>query len=79
MFSLSGFTVACSSPQASPRWRPVIGLSRLNPFLLVEKLKMETSESSRASLIPGEWVASIGLSDAYLHIPIHPTQGNTWL
>ena len=33
---------------------------------------METPESIRTSLIPGEWVASIDLSDAYLHIPIHP-------
>ena len=32
---------------------------------------METPESIRASLIPGEWVSSIYLSDAYLHIPIH--------
>ena len=33
---------------------------------------METPESIRTSLIPGEWVASIDLLDAYLHIPIHP-------
>ena len=33
---------------------------------------METPESIRASLIPGEWVLLIDLSDAYLHIPIHP-------
>ena len=33
---------------------------------------METSESIRASQIPGEWVSSIDLSDAYLYIPIHP-------
>ena len=33
---------------------------------------MKTPESIRTSLIPGEWVSSIGLSDAYLHIPIHP-------
>ena len=33
---------------------------------------METPESIRTSLIPGEWVASIDLSDAYLYIPIHP-------
>ena len=33
---------------------------------------METPESIRISLIPGEWVSSIDLSDAYLHIPIHP-------
>ena len=54
------------------RWRPVIDLSRLNTFLLVERFKMETPEPIRASLIPAEWVASIDLSDAYLHIPIHP-------
>ena len=38
----------------------------------VEKFKMETPESIRTSLIPGEWILSIDLSDAYLHIPIHP-------
>ena len=56
----------------SQRWRPVIDLSRLNTFLHVEKFKMETPESIRTSLVPGEWVSSIDLSDAYLHIPIHP-------
>ena len=50
----------------------MIDLSRRNAFLLVERFKMETPESIRASLIPGEWVSSIDLSDAYLHIPIHP-------
>ena len=29
-------------------------------------------QNVRTSLIPGEWVSSIYLSDAYLHIPIHP-------
>ena len=33
---------------------------------------METPESIRTSLRQGEWVTSIDLSDAYLHIPIHP-------
>ena len=41
-------------PKPHQRWRPVIDLSRLNTFLLVERFKMETSESIRASLIPGE-------------------------
>ena len=59
-------------PKPHQRWRPVIDLSRLNTFLHVEKFKMETTESIRTSLIPGEWVSSIDLSDAYLHIPIHP-------
>ena len=59
-------------PKPHQRWRPVIDLSRLNTFLLVERFKMETPESITASLIPGEWVSSIDLADAYLHIPIHP-------
>ena len=59
-------------PKPHQRWRPVIDLSRLNTFLHVEKFKMETPESIRTSLIPGEWVSSIDLSDAYLHIPIYP-------
>ena len=59
-------------PKPRQRWRPIIDLSRLNTFLHVEKFKMETPESIRTSLIPGEWVSSIDLSDAYLHIPIHP-------
>ena len=59
-------------PKPHQRWRPVIDLSRLNTFLHVEKFKMETPESIRTSLIPGEWVSSIDLSDAYLHVPIHP-------
>ena len=59
------------APKPHQRWRPVIDLNRLNTFLLVERFKMETPESIRASLIPGEWVSSIGLSDAYLHIHIH--------
>ena len=33
---------------------------------------METPESITPSPIPAEWVSSIDLSDAYLHIPIHP-------
>ena len=59
-------------PRPHQRWRPVIDLSRLNTFLHVEKFKMETPESIRTSLVSGEWVSSIDLSDAYLHIPIHP-------
>ena len=59
-----------SSPKPHQRWKPVIDLGRLNTFLLVERFKTETPESIRASLILGEWVSSIDLSD--LHIHIHP-------
>ena len=36
------------------------------------KVQNGTPESVRTSLISGEWVSLIDLSDAYLHIPIHP-------
>ena len=59
------------------RWRPVIDLGRLNTFLLVERFKMETSETIRASLIPGEWVSSIDLSVATFTSPSTKAQGST--
>ena len=62
-------------PKPHQRWRPIIDLSRLNTFLHIEKFKMEIPESIRTSLVPGEWVSLIDLSDAYLHIPIHLYSG----
>ena len=62
--------------QTHQRWRPVIDLSRLNTFLLIERFKVETPESIRASLISGEWVSSIDILGASLHIPIHPNSRN---
>ena len=50
----------------------VTRLSSLNQHLTVSKFKMETPESIRTSLRQGEWVTSIDLSDAYLHLPILP-------
>ena len=65
-------------PKPHQRYRPVIDLSRLNTFLHVEKFKMETPESIRTSLIPGEWVSLIDLSDTFLHIPIHPNRSQVF-
>ena len=64
-------------PKPGNRWRPVIDLSCLNKFLAISKFKMETPESIRASLRKNEWVTSIDLTDAYLHIPIQPHSKST--
>ena len=40
-------------------------------ILHVPPFKMETAEVIRASLQAGKWVASIDLTDAYFHVPIH--------
>ena len=58
-------------PKKTGGWRPVIDLSHLNSFLQVERFKMETPESVRSQLQQGEWVTSLDLKDAYLHVPIH--------
>ena len=58
-------------PKPENKWRPVIDLSVVNTFLHVPTFKMETAEVIRASLQAGEWVASIDLTDAYFHDPIH--------
>ena len=59
-------------PKPGNCWRSVIDLSSLNKCLAIPKFKMETPESIRAFLRKGEWVTSIDLTDAYLHVPIHP-------
>ena len=59
-------------PKPNQKWRPILDLSALNRFLKVKIFKMETPESIRLSLQPGEWVTSLDFSDAYFHIPISP-------
>ena len=57
-------------PKPNNKWRPILDLSKLNPFLKVEKFKMETPETIRTSLQQGEWVTSVDFKGAYFHIPI---------
>ena len=55
-------------PKPHQRWRPVIDLSRLNTFLLVERFKMETPKSIKASDSRG-----MGVVDrAIRRLPSHP-------
>ena len=56
------------SPRASPRVEARDRHKQAQHLSTCRKVQMETP--IRASLIPGEWVSSINLSDEYLHIPI---------
>ena len=61
------------STQASPKVEASHRPQQAQDFSTRRKVQNGNSkESIRTSLIPGEWVSSIDLSDAYLHIPIHP-------
>ena len=57
--------------KASGGWRPVIDLSHLNEFVHLTRFKMETVASVLLSVREGDFLASLGLKDAYFQIPIH--------
>ena len=60
-------------PKKNGTLRPIIDLSTLNAYLEVPTFKMETVSSIRSSIRPGDWAVSLDLSDAYFHVPIHPS------
>ena len=57
-------------PKPTGEYRPIIDLSRLNNHIVCPHFKMETVQSIRQSLQPGEWCTQIDIKDAYLHIPV---------
>ena len=57
--------------KASGGWRPVINLSHLNDFVQLTPFKMETVASALLSVREGDFLASLGLKDAYFQILIH--------
>lgn len=57
--------------KSSGGWRPVLDLSRLNLYVENKAFRMDTPATVLASVHRGDWLASIDLTDAYLHVPIH--------
>jgi hypothetical protein len=52
--------------------RPVLNLRALNQFLPVKHFKMETIQHVCTLIKKNDYLTSIDLSDAFLHIKIHP-------
>ena len=52
--SLGFFNRLFLVPKPDNKWRPILDLSNLNPFLKTKKFKMETPETIRTSLQKGE-------------------------
>ena len=50
----------------------ILNLRPLNRFIRYRKFKMETNMSVLGYLTQGDWLASLDLKDAYLHIPFLP-------
>ena len=65
-------------PKRTGGFRPILDLSPLNVFLRHIRFRMETTKSVRLSLMPGDWVTSLDLTDAYFHVLIHRSH-RKWL
>ena len=50
--------------------RPILNLKRFNQNLVKRSFKMETLQNLIPIMVPGVWLASIDLKDAYLHVPM---------
>jgi hypothetical protein len=57
----------------SDKLRLVINLSPLNKLLVKNRFKMETPSTITYALQQGDWTISVDLTDAYLHVPMHPS------
>ena len=57
-------------PQERRGWRPVINLKSLNQYLEVPHFKMESIQSLKDVILPGDHLAKIDLKDAYLSVPM---------
>lgn len=59
-------------PKPNGDVRPILDLKLLNRFLRVRSFRMESIRSVVAALQGKEFLASIDIKDAYLHVPIFP-------
>ena len=60
-------------PKKDGTFRPVLNVSALNKFVLLESFRLETPRTIRNAIQLEDWAVSIDLKDAYLHVPIHPS------
>ncbi len=54
-----------------PKYRRLLDLSKLNLSIDKSKFKMETAETVREAISPGDYTCSIDYTDAYFHIKIN--------
>ena len=59
-------------PKKNGKLRLIIDLSVLNHFVYTETFKMETQRKVKDAIQLNDWAFSLDLTDAYLHVPIHP-------
>ena len=55
------------------RWRCIFDISELNKYLIAPRFKMESTNSIRKLLKLNYYCVKLDLSDAFLHVPLHPS------
>ena len=60
------------APKKGGKWRPILNLRPLNRSVRPTHFRMETLHTILPLLQVGWWATSVDLTDAYLHIPVHP-------
>ena len=60
-------------PKANGDWRAILDLKYINSHIKLRRFRMETLCSIAEALQQGEFLTSLDLTEAYLHIPIFPT------
>lgn len=58
-------------PKSNGGWRWVLDSKTLNEHLYRRRFRMETVQTVRSLLQPGDWLASIDLKDAFLHVQVN--------
>jgi len=72
--SEAGFTSHLFTvPKKTADLRPVLNLRPLNKFIPRRAFKMETMVQVCRMVKKGDWMTSIDLQDAFLHILVHPS------
>ena len=59
-------------PKKNGKVRLIIDLSTLNRHVFIQSFKMETQRKVRNAIRLNDWAFSLDLTDAYLHVQIHP-------
>ena len=58
-------------PKKTGDLRPILNLKPFNKKTVIPSFRMESLSNVIQSVNQGDWLASVDLKDAYLHIPIH--------
>lgn len=61
-------------PKKNGKMRPVLDLRELNQYIHYQHFKMENLNTVRSLIRRNDYMTSIDLTDAYLHIPINQNQ-----